>query len=98
MGEYNKFTDSLMWLKKCNSPNGLNSLGVWYIKNKQYKNAYNYFIKSDTDLSHFNIIEMMRLGYIPFSKGELIEHFNKCKNSKCIYEYMLNEIKKIVLS
>lgn len=94
MGSYNHYKDSIAWLQKCTSIEGVNSLGVAYVLNKEYQKAAECFIKADSDFAHYNYAQLILSEYIPGTKDDLLKHYDKCKNSKRIYEHSLNDLKK----
>lgn len=94
MGGYNHFKDTIQWLQKCTSKEGVNSLGVAYVMNKEYKKAAQCFLKANSDFGHYNYAQLILSDYISGTKEELLIHYNECKNSKRIYEDSLNELKR----
>ena len=93
MGGYNHFKDTIQWLQKCTSKEGVNSLGVAYVMNKEYEKAAKCFIEANSDFSHYNYAQLILSDYIHGTKEELLIHYNECKNSKRIYEDCLNKLK-----
>lgn len=94
MGGYNHFKDTIQWLQKCTSKEGVNSLGVAYVMNKEYEKAAQCFLKANSDFGHYNYAQLILSDYISGTKEELLIHYNECKNSKRIYEDSLNELKR----
>ena len=94
MGSYNYHKDTIQWLQKCTSKEGVNSLGVAYVMNKEYEKAAQCFLKANSDFGHYNYAQLILSDYISGTKDELLIHYNECKNSKRIYEDSLNELKR----
>ena len=96
MGGYNVFRDSLSWLEQCTNTEGINSLGVYYVLDKNYEEAARCFRKANSDLAHYNLAEMILFGYIKGNKNEILEHYDKCKNSNRIYSCELDDMKRFI--
>lgn len=94
MGGYYHYKDHIEWLKKCTSTEAINSLGVSYVLKTEYKKASECFLKANTDLAHYNYVQLILFEYIPGTKNDLLRHYDEFKNSKRIYEDSINEIKK----
>lgn len=58
--------DSIEWLEKCATSDSYNSLALKYILgdgvNRDYSKALDYFTKSNSDMSHFNIASLIACG------------------------------------
>lgn len=96
MGGYNVFRDSLSWLEQCTNTEGINSLGVYYVLDKNYEEAARCFRKANSDLAHYNLAEMILFGYIKGNKNEILEHYDKCKNSNRIHSCELDDMKRFI--
>ena len=96
MGGFNRHKDDIVWLKNVNTIEGINSLGVCYVLEKQYDKAVECFEKANSDLSHFNLAELILFGYIKGTKSEALAHYNICSKSNRIYHDTLDEMKKFI--
>lgn len=94
MGGYNCYYDTYDWLKQCTSEEGMNALGVWYIRNERYIEAEQCFRKINSDFAHYNLLTMIKFGYIKGSKQEVLNHFHGCKDSLRIYKDDIENARK----
>lgn len=96
MGGYYHFKDELAWLENCNSSEGINSLGVYHVLEKQYDKARLCFKRANSDFAHYNIAEMILFGYVKGSKYDALEHYKLCADSKRIYKDDLDKMKQYI--
>ena len=96
MGGYYHFEDELSWLENCNSAEGINSLGVYHVLEKQYDKAMLCFERANSDFAHYNIAEMILFGYVKGSKFDALKHYKFCADSKRIDKDALDKMKQYI--
>lgn len=85
--------DDIKWVGYCKSEIGRIAYAVLHLaRTKKYEDAYNVFIKYDSDIAHFNAASLIAYGAIKGNKSVALSHYKRI-NKNVIDDYYLKQLK-----